>query len=65
MQIGKFTFKNRKWFYEDMQLANPFMIIWKLLLCAPRFMALVLFASLAAMFELDIDCFKKTIKYNM
>lgn len=32
MKLGKFAFRNRRWYYNDMQLANPFLIIWRLML---------------------------------
>lgn len=55
MQIGNFIFKNRKWFYNNRQLANPIVIIWKLIWVIPFYITLAILAVIAALFNFDIS----------
>jgi hypothetical protein len=64
MQIGKFTFKDRKWFYNDRQLANPIVIIWKFLWIIPVYVSLAAFAVTVALFNLDVGELERVWKDN-
>lgn len=62
MQMGKFTFQNRKWYYNDRQLANPFIIIWKIIWFIPVIVSLTIFAFIVTVFSMDISEFERVWK---
>lgn len=59
MKIGKFTFQNRKWYYNELQLANPIVIIWNCIWIIPLIITLTIFALTVAIAKLDISEFKR------
>lgn len=62
MQIGKLNIA--KWTWNNMKLANPFLIIWKLIWIIPVYLALALFAIIVGLYELDYASFENIIKEN-
>lgn len=65
MQIGKLTFQNRKWYYNDRQLANPFVIIWKTIWFIPVIVSLIIFAFIVTIFSMDISEFERIWKEHL
>lgn len=59
MQIGKLNIT--EWTWNNMQLANPILIIWKLIWIIPFYIGLGIFATIAAIFNLDLETFKDII----
>lgn len=53
MQIGKLNVTEWRW--NGRKLANPFLIVWKLIWVIPVYCALGLLALLIAVFNLDIE----------
>lgn len=59
MKLGKFTFRNRSWYYNERELANPIVIIWKCIWIIPVIISLTIFAIIAAIFYCDISEFER------
>lgn len=62
MQIGKLNIT--EWTWNNMKLANPLRIIWNLIWIIPVYLALVIFAIIVGIYELDYAIFEDIIKEN-
>lgn len=51
----------RNWKYNGRKLANPFIILWKLLLIIPLWICIILTGIMFALFERDFSRIRSTI----
>ena len=58
MKLWNFTFEKRRWFWKGRELAHPLLLAWKLIWYVPFFVSVLVCASIAAIFELDLDVFQ-------
>jgi len=63
MQIGKLNIT--EWTWNNMKLANPFLIIWKLIWIIPVYIAVIIFAIIMTVYNFDMGAFGKTIRNNI
>lgn len=59
MQIGKFTFQKRKWYYKDRELANPLVIIWRIIWLIPKLVSVAVYACIVTIYSLDVSEFER------